>query len=175
MHPVAERLEPGITDLLSRFAYDLVDVQYLHANGAWVLRVFVEHSQSPRFQPFGGGPMLPGPVSVADCENISRILSAWLDEQDAIPRSYQLEVSSPGLDRVVKHEADFVRFQGKLCRIRTIDPINGTRAHRGRLDGVHDGRVLLAAEGGATVEIPLTQIERANLEPELVFGRPRHK
>ena len=176
-HPVTSRLEPGIVELLDRFGFELVDLQYLHASGAWVLRVFVDRAQTPRFEPFGGGPVLnPGAVTVADCENVSRILSAWLDDQDAIPRSYHLEVSSPGMDRVLKKESDFDRFRGQRCRVRTIEPVGNARAFRGTIEAAHEGTLFVILEGAKeSVAIALANIERANLDPDIPFGRSKRK
>ena len=176
-HPVTSRLEPGMIELLDRFGFELVDLQYLHASGAWVLRVFVDHAQTPRFQPYGGGPVLtPGAITVADCENVSRILSAWLDEQDAIPRSYHLEVSSPGLDRVLRKESDFERFRGMRCRVKTIEPVGSARAFRGTIEAAREGTLFLVPEGATeSVVIALTNIEKANLDPDLPFGQKKHK
>jgi ribosome maturation factor RimP len=86
---------------------------------------------------------------------------------DIIPTSYRLEVSSPGLDRPLKGEADFVRYKGRRVRIRTRDPVSGRRNFKGALLGCADGNVMVHVEGGGVFAIPLPLILKANLELEL--------
>ena len=77
----------------------------------------------------------PGGVGLDDCERLSTKLSALLDEQDPIRQSYYLEVSSPGLDRPLKHDSDFNRFQGKQVTVHTYAPVRGKRRLTGILKG----------------------------------------
>jgi ribosome maturation factor RimP len=110
-------------------------------------------------------------VGIADCQRVSQDLSALLDvEEDdletaAIGHSYTLEVSSPGLDRPLRHEADYRRFRGRLAKLVTSEPIDGQSAFAGRLAGVDSGMVLLD-EGRKTHRVPLARIKRARLEVE---------
>jgi ribosome maturation factor RimP len=114
----------------------------------------------------------PGPaataedsVSVEDCAHVSRDLSAILDVEDVVPTQYTLEVSSPGLDRPLRHEADYRRFSGRLAKIVTTEPIARQTAFAGRIKGVEDGAVMLE-EGRKTHRVPLDRIKRANLDVE---------
>ena len=76
-----------------------------------------------------------GKVGLDDCERVSRDVSAALDVADIIPHAYQLEVSSPGLDRPLRRERDFARFVGESARIRLVDGVEGRRNFSGTLRG----------------------------------------
>jgi ribosome maturation factor RimP len=110
-------------------------------------------------------------VGIADCQRVSQDLSALLDvEEDdletaALGNAYTLEVSSPGLDRPLRNEADYRRFKGRLAKVVTSGPVNGQSAFAGRLAGVEDGTVLLE-EGRKVHRVPLARIKRARLEVE---------
>jgi len=125
----------------------------------------------------------PDGVTHEDCANLSREIGTILDVEDAIPGgSYTLEVSSPGLDRKLFKAADFERFQGSRVKLTTREPVNGNRHFEGRLDHFESGRLTLdlaearrnfrprnAGEAPAPhkLEIDLTNVEKANLVPEI--------
>ena len=127
----------------------------------------------------GGGQVLrvvldrPGPaatpeesVSIEDCEQVSHELGTILDVEDAVPGSYTLEVSSPGLDRPLRDVDDYRRFIGRLAKIVTREPVNRQTAFAGRLRGVDGDDVLFESEGGKEVRLPLRLISRARLDVE---------
>jgi ribosome maturation factor RimP len=109
----------------------------------------------------------PGGVTLDDCERFSKRFSVLLDVEDWIPFSYTLEVSSPGLDRPLVKEADFLRFAGKNARVRMRFPIEGQKNFKGRILGVTDGRVELEVAPGRKVDISVGEIEKANLMIEI--------
>lgn len=124
----------------------------------------------------GGGAGVPRElaeesIGVADCQRVSQDLSALLDvEEDelgesALAQQYTLEVSSPGLDRPLRHEADYRRFTGRLAKIVTSAPIDGQSAFAGRLAGVDAGVVVLH-EGRRVHRVPLAAIKRGKLDVE---------
>jgi ribosome maturation factor RimP len=102
------------------------------------------------------------PISVDDCAEISRTLSAVLDVADPIPGAYRLEVSSPGIDRPLVKPADYDRFGGREARIELSAPINGRRRFRGRLIGLAGDAVRLCTAAGEE-RLPLAGVARANL------------
>lgn len=109
-------------------------------------------------------------VGIEDCQRVSQDLSALLDVEDefgeqGLSDAYTLEVSSPGLDRPLRHEADFRRFTGRLAKLVTTEPIERQSAFAGRLRGVEDDKVVLE-EGRKTHRVPLDKIKRANLDVE---------
>lgn len=122
----------------------------------------------------------PGGVTHEDCANVSREVSTILDVEDVVPGgSYTLEVSSPGIDRKLLGPNDYLRFIGSRIKLMTRIPVNGNRHFEGRLESFADGRLLLEvltgkkkpkpghAPAGQKVEIELTNVEKANLAPEI--------
>lgn len=120
----------------------------------------------------------PGPaatpeesVGIEDCEQVNREVGAILDVEDPLPFAYTLEVSSPGLDRPLRHAADYARFAGRLAKIVVREAVDNQKAFAGRLRGVEEGAVLLEAPGGRTYRLPLALITRGRLEVEFQGGR----
>ncbi len=140
--------------------YDLLidEVTMRREGGQDVLRVVLDRP--------GPGSTAGESVSIADCERVSHELGTILDVEDLIPASFTLEVSSPGLDRPLRHADDYRRFAGRLAKIVTREPINRQTAFAGRLRGVEGEDVLFESEGGKLVRLPLDLISRARLEVE---------
>lgn len=145
---------------------DVFDVQLRRESIGMVLRVVID-------RPDPGRPTTPDEdsVGIEDCQRVSQDLSAVLDveeeslEQPALEQAYTLEVSSPGLDRRLRHEADYRRFTGRLAKLVTAEPLDGQSAFSGRIAGVEDGTVLLE-EGRRTHRVPLALVKRARLDVE---------
>jgi ribosome maturation factor RimP len=112
-------------------------------------------------------------MTVEDCADISRTVSALLDVADPIDAAYVLEVSSPGIDRPLVKREDFTRFAGHEARVELNAPIDGRKRFRGRLEGVEGDRVRLVVDG-APVALPLPAIARAKLvlTDELLAAAP---
>src|SRR5205807_8309204 len=126
--------------------YELVEVEFKGAGKSSIPRIFIDRADG---------------VSHRDCELVSEQVGTVVDVDDLIPFSYTLEVSSPGLDRKLVRESDYTRFEGKLARIQTRIPLNQQKVFRGRLQGVHDGKVRLELLAGPTLDIPLDVINEA--------------
>ena len=101
-------------------------------------------------------------VSIEECEEVTRYLSDKLDDLDFIDRSYNLEVSSPGLDRELIHESDFVRFAGREVEVKTYQQIEGSKNFEGTLVAKQDDIVIIDV-GGKRLEIPADKISKINL------------
>lgn len=101
-------------------------------------------------------------MTVDDCAEISRALSAILDVEDPIPGNYSLEVSSPGLERPLVRKDDFVRFAGQEAKIEADTMIDGRKRFKGRLQGIRGDDVLIAGDWGEAA-VPLAAIVRAKL------------
>lgn len=149
---------------------EIFDVQLRRESIGTVLRVIID-------RPDRGVVEAPeDAVGIEDCQRISQDLSAVLDvEEDelgesALGQHYTLEVSSPGLDRPLRHEADYRRFRGRLAKVVTAAPINGQSAFAGRITAVErlDGSasVVVLEEGRKTHRVPISQIKRAHLDVE---------
>jgi ribosome maturation factor RimP len=148
------------------YGLEIFDVQLRRESIGTVLRVIID-------RPDPGRPTTPeeDSVGIAECQRVSQDLSALLDveeeslDQPALGQAYTLEVSSPGLDRPLRHAADYRRFTGRLAKLVSSEPIDGQSAFSGRLAGVEDGVVLLQ-EGRRTHRVPLAQIKRGRLDVE---------
>ena len=112
------------------------------------------------------------PVSVGDCEQVSRDLSAVLDVEVTFPHPYTLEVSSPGLDRPLRHPGDCRRFIGRLAKIVTTGAVDGQHAWTGRIADVEGEDVIIDAADRAR-RIPWSLVSRARLEVEFQVPRDR--
>jgi ribosome maturation factor RimP len=145
---------------------DIFDVQLRRESIGTVLRVIID-------RPDPGRATTPDEdsVGIADCQRVSQDLSALLDVEDdgidqpALDQQYTLEDSSPGLDRPLRHAADYRRFTGRLAKLVTHEPLEGQSAFSGRLAGMEEGVVLLQ-EGRRTHRVPLAQIKRGRLDVE---------
>jgi len=109
----------------------------------------------------------PGGITLDDCEHFSRRFSVSLDVEDWIPFSYTLEVSSPGINRMLVKESDFQRFCGKNATVQTRTPIDGRKNFKGNIMNVTEGRLELEIAPGNSIKIALMDIEKANLVGEL--------
>jgi len=143
-----DRLVRLIEPVVVGLGYELVGVEF-DANQR-VLRVYIDHEHG---------------IVIDDCSKVSHQVSGVLDVEDPIPGKYQLEISSPGMDRPLFSLAHFQRFQGALARVRLLRPVEGRRQFKARLAGVKDGAVRLE-EDGVIHEIPFDSIDKARLVPE---------
>jgi ribosome maturation factor RimP len=143
------------------YGLEIFDLQFRREAIGWVLRVVLDRPGD------AGG--LGEAVTIEDCQRVSQDFSALLDVEDelgrALDRQYTLEVSSPGLDRPLRGEADYRRFTGRLAKIVTDAPVEGQSHFEGRLTGV-EGSVVVVTEGRRVHRIPLAHIRRARLEVE---------
>jgi ribosome maturation factor RimP len=151
--------EPYVRDA----GFDLIEVQYGREPSGWVVRLFIDSPAAPGAGTTSAEPT--GKVGLDDCERVSRDVSAALDVADIVPHAYQLEVSSPGLDRPLRREVDFARFVGESARIRLIDGVEGRRNFLGTLRAAKDGRVEIACDG-RSYTLPIDDIQKANLVPD---------
>ncbi len=133
--------------LLASMELELVEVQFRREGHGWVLRFFIDKE---------------GGVSIDDCANASREISAYLEVEDLIDHAYHLEVSSPGLERPLKKKEDFVRFAGRLARIKLQEPLDGQRVLIGNLCGL-EGECLMMELEGKKVFLDMSNIVRARL------------
>jgi ribosome maturation factor RimP len=137
-------IEPIVTDA----GLELVDVTMRRGGAPWLLRVTVDT------------PSGDGRVPVDRCADVSREVGTQLDVADAVPSAYHLEVSSPGLDRVLAREVDFERVRGQEVSVETREPVEGRRRFRGRLEDF-DGRTAQVRVDGRTYAIPFAAVAKA--------------
>jgi len=140
---VAYLIEPT----LKESGIELVDVEYKKTGKTWVLRVFIEKNQG---------------VTVSDCQKLSQEIEDLIEIHELIDVHYVLEVSSPGLDRPLKKEADFLRNKGKQIKIKTYSPINNKKENTGAIIDFSNDTLFLADKKDV-LKISLTDIAKANL------------
>jgi len=140
------------------YGLEIFDVQLRRESGGMVLRVQIDRP--------GPAATAEDSVSVGDCAHVSRDLSAILDVEDLVTTSYILEVSSPGLDRPLRHVGDYRRFSGRRAKLVMRAAVDGQTYFKGRLAGVDDNAVLIDADDGRRHRVPIGVITRANLEVE---------
>ena len=119
MSKVEAQVESLMAEILAGTDYELVDVEYVKERD-WYLRIFADK---------------PGGLDLDDCQALSEKLGARLDEADIIGGKYILEVSSPGIDRILKKDKDFVREAGKLVDVTLYAPLDGKKLFVGELEG----------------------------------------
>lgn len=128
-----QKAEALITPIVEKYAFELVDVEYVKEGGAFYLRAYIDK---------------PEGITVDDCETVSREFSDRLDEEDFIEEAYIMEVSSPGHGRPLKKEKDYKRSMGKELEIRTYRPINREKEFYGILTAYDENSVTIDCEGG---------------------------
>jgi ribosome maturation factor RimP len=141
--PIRGFAEPLLADM----GMELVEIQYRREGHGWVLRLFIDKE---------------GGISIDDCAAVSREISAYLAVEDLIDHAYHLEVSSPGLERPLRKREDFVRFVGRLARIKVREPLGEQRVLIGTLLGLEEDTVVLGLDK-ETVRIDLENISKARL------------
>lgn len=148
-------IEAIITPVLDRMGVDLVLGAVAKEHGAKVLRLYIERK--------GATPETGSGVDLGLCASVSREVGAVLEVDDVIGDAYNLEVSSPGLDRPLVRAQDFDKFSGRVACVTTRGPIEGKRKFQGLLRGYEKEAVLIEVEDGKLVAIPNELIKKANL------------
>lgn len=139
-------VEKIVEDILVGSTLELVDVEYVKER-EWYLRVFLDKE---------------GGIEIEDCHWVSEKVEAKLEELDPIKESYYLEVSSPGLDRALRKDRDFIRHVGDKIEISTFKPFNGERKFVGILKCLCDGNISIDVDG-AELHIPRDQTSQVRL------------
>lgn len=143
-------LEGIIEPVVTGMDYEFVGLEYLPQGKHSILRVFIDH---------------PDGITLDDCTAVSHQVSAVLDVEDPIHGEYNLEVSSPGLDRPLFTLDHFKRFEGKNCAVRMKAPIDGQRKFTGIISAVSEHEIELQL-ADKSVRLPYELLDKANLVPE---------
>jgi ribosome maturation factor RimP len=149
----AEEIRDMLAPTVEALGFELLGVEYAPSTGNSLLRLYIEVPDRP--------------VGVEDCEAVSREVSALLDVEDPIPGEYNLEVSSPGIDRPLFGAAQFARFVGEQAKLALRIPQDGRRRLQGRIARVEGGTVFIAEEK-AEYAVAEANIEKARLVPDFV-------
>ena len=149
---IGAKVSGMLMPFLEENGLDIYKVEYKKEGPAWVLRVCLDKPADAESEY----------VSIDDCEKVNAWLSEALDKKDFIDRSYNLEVSSAGLDRELLKDADYVRFAGRAVEVRTYEQIDGSKLHEGVLIGKQDGIVTIDT-GAGELSIAADKISKINL------------
>lgn len=129
---IINTVQPLLEEVLAKSAIEVVDIEYRKEGGRWVFRTYIDQESG---------------VNLDTCQQASEIIGSILDKKNLIREPYHLEVSSPGLDRVIKKDKDFIRFSGRKVKLKTTEPLDGQKKFTGILQGLEDGHILLEVEG----------------------------
>lgn len=147
---IEEAVEALLEPILDADGIELVDVEYVRERN-WILRIFIDKE---------------GGVDLADCQSISEKAGEILDEKDIIPDNYMLEVSSPGLDRVLKKDKDFRRYAGSDVDVKLFAPLEeaGGKAFTAHLEGLtEEGDLALTLDDGKEIALHRDKISQVRL------------
>ena len=136
-----------VNPILVEMGFELVDIEFLSQYGRWVLRIYADKE---------------GGITLDECARVSREVGDLLDVKDIIPHEYVLEVSSPGLNRPLKKDKDFVQAIGRKVKIKMVTPVNGRRRFTGCLKKIDQGNVYIDIDD-SVVQLSKDDIEKANL------------
>lgn len=155
MSGIPEKVENQIQRIVESEGMELVHIDYKKQGRGFLLRVDIDKE---------------GGVNIDDCQLISQQISTWLDVEDPIPAEFELQVSSPGLDRKFYKTADYQKFIGRLVRVKTAKAIRGLHVIVGRLKEF-DGATVVVTDPQVKKDpdyaIPLAEIKETRLEVEL--------
>lgn len=155
MNALPGRIEEEIQKIVSSEGLELVHIEYRKQGRVYLLRVDIDKE---------------GGVNLADCELVSHQISTFLDVDDVVPVEYELQVSSPGLDRKFYRNSDYQKFIGRLVRVKTSKPVRGLHVVVGRLKQF-DGSSIVVTDAAVKKDpdyvIPMEVIKETRLEVEI--------
>jgi len=136
-----QKIEDIVTEMVSPIIeknhFELVDVEFLKEGANWYLRVYIDKE---------------GGISIDDCQLVSEALGQELDRVDPISQHYFLEVSSPGIERPLKRDKDFIKYKGEQVEVKLFHPIDGKKIFEGKLNGLLDGKISIIESNNEILE-----------------------
>jgi ribosome maturation factor RimP len=146
-----EKIRQLIEPVIESEGLEIIDLECLKMKFRWLVRIFIDKE---------------GGVTIDDCSEISKQVGDILDVYDVLPGSYTLEVSSPGLDRPLSRDKDFVKYRGSTVRIKTGEKLDGVKNFRGKLNDYLDengAKILIVDVSGKIYRIPRDMVVKAHL------------
>ncbi|OQY09627.1 MAG: ribosome maturation factor [Fusobacteriia bacterium 4572_132] len=143
---IVKKIEKFVSEKAENMALELVDVEYMQDGAYWYVRIYVDKE---------------GGVGLDDCKMLSKKIEDEVDKM--IKREFFLEVSSPGLERPLKKEKDFIRFQGEKVNILLKNRIDGARRHEGIMEKYENKKIYLKCDDDKLCEIPYEEVKKAKL------------
>jgi ribosome maturation factor RimP len=147
---LADTLESLVRPVVEGLGYELWEFEYSPRRGNALLRVYIDHAAG---------------IGLDDCERVSRAVSEVLDREDPLPQSYDLEVSSPGIERPLRTSGQFAGYVGETVYVEVRSPVEGRRRFNGPLRNAGATTIEIEVEGRSYV-LPLASIRKAHLAPE---------
>jgi len=153
---IVDQIKEVALPILDSKGLELVDLEFRKVGHGMVLRLFIDK---------------PGGILLDDCADVSRELSELLDVEEIVPCNYNLEVSSPGINRPLIKPSDYERYTGRLVKVRTYEMVaddagNSRKTFLGQLEGLKDGMLRIRLKEGQFAVIPFDKVAKANLEFE---------
>ena len=148
---IINEVSPLAEGFLHESGMEMVDLEFQFESGRWTLRIFIDKE---------------GGVTVDDCANVNKELGYLIEAKNIIDYHYVLEVSSPGLNRPLRKEQDFIRSIGKMIKLKLSRPVNKRSKFTGRLTNVREGMISLLVDDGSLVELSLRGIDKARIKYE---------
>lgn len=144
---IIEKIEKIVTPVVNEMGLSLVDIEYMQDGGCWYVRIYVEN--------------LNGEITLEECAAISGKIDEDVDK--LIEQRFFLEVSSPGIERPLKKIEDFIRFKGEKIKVSLKHKINDKKSFEGIITECKDNIIFLEIEEENIVEIPFSEVKKANI------------
>jgi ribosome maturation factor RimP len=141
-----ELFEPVVNGM----GYDLIEIEHFPNPKHGVLRLYIDKEDG---------------VTVDDCSSVSHQISALIDVEEPVSGHFNLEISSPGLDRPLRRLQDFQRFTGSLVKLKTAMPLEGQRNFKGRLLEADEDKIVIETDD-EEISLPMSAVEKARIVPE---------
>lgn len=147
---ILNQVEELVAPVLANIGYDLIERELVMESGRFVLRLYID---------------MEGGITIDDCECASHAVEDLIEVEGLVKGSYNLEVSSPGINRPLRRRKDFERFSGQTIRLKTLHPINGRSNYKGILEGIAGDDILMLVDG-TQFRIPYSALAKARVESE---------
>lgn len=144
---IVKLVEELSAPILEENKLEFVDAEFVKEGPNWYLRLYIDKE---------------GGISINECETVSRALDAVLDE-DITEQPYILEVSSPGIDRVLKRDAEYVKYKGREVDVKLFKAVDGTKEFQGTLVGLIDDNVVIVDEENNEIKFPKKDVASTRL------------
>jgi len=146
-----EQIEKIVLPIAEKENVEIVDIEYVKENGENILRIYIDTEKG---------------VNLDLCSKMSHLFGNEIDKNDPIKDHYILEISSPGIDRILKKEKDFLRFKGFCIKVKTAIAINNQRNFKGKLVAVGNNKIVIEDVTNGIVEIEILNIIKAQVDSE---------
>lgn len=145
---IVDKIRNYLETLLPSMGLELFDIQFRREGHGWVLRVFIDSETG---------------ITLDHCSEVSRELGQYLDVEDVIDHAYNLEISSPGLERPLRSVDEFRRFRGKQAKIRFHEAVDGEKIFVGEIESVEGEKILLRTKDNTAIDFTLKMLNKARL------------